>query len=80
MKIQTNPKWIDGGVGQWITVGYGQLGYNMTANISILLREHSLLGTSLIVVFYVSVLGWVFREGGGIQKLFKVNLPPSLSE
>ena len=44
-------------------------------------REHSLLGTSLIVVFYVSVLGWVFREGGGkIQNLFKVNLPLSLLE
>ena len=41
------------------------------ANIAVFLpREHTLLGTTLVVLFYVGVLGWVFREGGGkIQKV-----------
>lgn len=75
-KSKPNPKWDRWWrVGQWIATGWLWTTWlqHDHANIAVFLpREHSLLGTSLIVVFYVSVLGWVFREGGGkIQKLIQ---------
>ena len=74
-KSKPNPKWDKWWrVGQWMATGWlWTLGYNAVQTLKVFLpREHSLLGTSLIVVFYVSVLGWVFREGGGkIQKLIQ---------
>lgn len=66
----TNKLWR---VGQWIATGWLWITWlqHDHANIAVFLpREHSLLGTTLIVLFYVGVLGWVFREGGGkIQKV-----------
>lgn len=66
----TNKLWR---VGQWIATGWLWTTWlqHDHANIAVFLpREHSLLGTTLIVLFYVGVLGWVFREGGGkIQKV-----------
>lgn len=60
-------------VGQWMATGWLWTTWlqHDHANIAVFLpREHSLLGTTLIVLFYVGVLGWVFREGGGkIQKV-----------
>lgn len=75
-KSKPNPKWDRWWrVGQWIATGWLWTTWlqHDHANIAVFLpREHSLLGTSLIVVSYVSVLGWVFREGGGkIQKLIQ---------
>lgn len=75
-KSKPNPKWDRWWrVGQWFATGWLWTTWlqHDHANIAVfLLREHSLLGTTLIVVFYVSVLGWVFREGGGkIQKLIQ---------
>ena len=66
----TNKLWR---VGQWMATGWLWITWlqHDHANIAVFLpREHSLLGTTLIVLFYVGVLGWVFREGGGkIQKV-----------
>lgn len=66
----TNKLWR---VGQWMATGWLWTTWlqHDHANIAVFLpREHSLLGTTLIVLFYVGVLGWVFREGGGkIQKV-----------
>ena len=75
-KSKPNPKWDRWWrVGQWFATGWLWTTWlqHDHANIAVFLpREHSLLGTTLIVVFYVSVLGWVFREGGGkIQKLIQ---------
>ena len=75
-KSKPNPKWDRWWrVGQWFATGWlwTTLLQHDHANIAVFLPiEHSLLGTTLIVVFYVSVLGWVFREGGGkIQKLIQ---------
>ena len=75
-KSQPNPKYDKAWrVGQWMATGWLWTTWlqHDHANIAVFLpREHSLLVTSLIVVFYVSVLGWVFREGGGkIQKLIQ---------
>ena len=66
----TNKLWR---VGQWMATGWLWITWlqHDHANIAVFLpREHSLLVTTLIVLFYVGVLGWVFREGGGkIQKV-----------
>lgn len=75
-KSKPNPKYDKAWrVGQWMATGWLWTTWlqHDHANIAVFLpREHSLLGTTLIVVFYVSVLGWVFREGGGkIQKLIQ---------
>lgn len=75
-KSKPNPKYDKAWrVGQWMATGWLWTTWlqHDHANIAVFLpREHSLLVTSLIVVFYVSVLGWVFREGGGkIQKLIQ---------
>jgi len=75
-KSKPNPKWDRWWrVGQWFATGWLWTTWlqHDHANIAVFLpREHSLLWTTLIVVFYVSVLGWVFREGGGkIQKLIQ---------
>ena len=60
-------------VGQWMATGWLWITWlqHDHANIAVFLpREHTLLGTTLVVLFYVGVLGWVFREGGGkIQKV-----------
>ena len=60
-------------VAQWGATGWLWITWlqHDHANIAVFLpREHSLLGTSLIVLFYVVVLGFMFYEGGGkIQKL-----------
>ena len=60
-------------VGQWMATGWLWVTWlqHDHANIAVFLpREHTLLGTTLVVLFYVGVLGWVFREGGGkIQKV-----------
>ena len=66
----TNKLWR---VGQWMATGWLWITWlqHDHANIAVFLpREHSLLVTTLIVLFYVGALGWVFREGGGkIQKV-----------
>ena len=70
LNASTNKLWR---VGQWMATGWLWTTWlqHDHANIAVFLpREHSLLGTTLIVLFYVGVLGWVFREGGGkIQKV-----------
>lgn len=60
-------------IAQWASTGFLWVQWlqHDHANIAIFLpREHSLLLTSLVVLFYVGVLGWVFKErGGSIQKV-----------
>ena len=73
-KSKPNKKWDKWWrIAQWGSTGFLWIQWlqHDHANIAVFLpREHSLLGTSLIVLFYVLVLGWVFREGGGkIQKM-----------
>ena len=75
-KSKPNPKYDKlWRVGQWMATGWLWVTWlqHDHANIAVFLpREHSLLGTSLIVLFYITVLGWVFKEGGGkIQKLIQ---------
>ena len=75
-KSKPNPKYDKlWRVGQWMATGWLWVTWlqHDHANIAVFLpREHSLLFTSLIVLFYIIVLGWVFKEGGGkIQKLIQ---------
>jgi len=58
---------------QWLTTGflwYTWLAHDV-ANIAVYLpRELSLIAVTLVILFFVSVLGWLFYEQGGkIQKL-----------
>lgn len=73
-KLKTYPKsdmlWR---IGQWGATAWLWIQWlkHDHANIAVFLpREHSLLGISLIVLFYIAVLGFMLYEGGGkIQKL-----------
>ena len=73
-KTKPNPKYDKvWRVGQWLSTGFlwTQWLQHDHANIAVFLpREHTWFETSLIVVFYLAVLGYVFKSGGGkIQKL-----------
>jgi len=73
-KSKPNPKWDKWWrIGQWFSTGFlwTQWLQHDHANIAVFLpREHTWFETSLIVVFYLVVLGYVFKSGGGkIQKL-----------
>ena len=63
-KSKPNPKYDKlWRVGQWMATGWLWVTWlqHDHANIAVFLpREHSLLFTSLIVLFYIIVLGWVF--------------------
>lgn len=73
-KTKPNPKWDKWWrIGQWLSTGFLWIQWlqHDLANIAVFLpREQSWLGISLIAVFYLGVLGYVFKSGGGkIQKL-----------
>jgi phosphate/sulfate permease len=73
-KSKPNPKWDKWWrIGQWFSTGFlwTQWLQHDHANIAVFLpREHSWLGTSLMIIFYIAVLGYVFKIGGGkIQQL-----------
>ena len=70
VKEQHKPYWR---TAQWLTTGflwYTWLAHDV-ANIAVYLpRELSLTAVSLVILFFVTVLGWLFYERGGkIQKL-----------
>lgn len=70
VKESNKPYWR---VAQWLTTGflwYTWLAHDI-ANIAVYLpRELSLGGLSLVIAFFVAILGWIFYEQGGkIQKI-----------
>jgi len=60
-------------IGQWFSTGFlwTQWLQHDHANIAVFLpREHTWIETSLMILFYIGVLGYVFKIGGGkIQQL-----------